>query len=203
MGAVRFEVAGCRTGEEKEDYPKRKREKESAEKCLLQDRGYPRRVFDGSAVAAEDVDFLGDAMLAGVRKGGRVDVAEGVCLELMPERDVISWSCMIMGYIPKWDFGEGAGGIFRRRQMIGRGLMVSNEATLVTVLSSFSSGWDCLNMGGSFMSTIKDLKFPIPVFALGTALSWWTCIWKCGCIDISRQVFGELPGKEMYIACEH
>ncbi|KAJ0986568.1 hypothetical protein J5N97_004924 [Dioscorea zingiberensis] len=146
-----------------------------------------RRVFDECPWQRDVVSW--NAMLAGYARSGRVDVAEEV-FELMPERDVISWSSMIMGYVQNGILEKGLE-VFR--QMIGRGLMV-NEATLVTVLSA-SAQLGLLEYGRFIHSTIMDLKFPISV-ALGTALVDMYA--KCGCIDISRQVFGELLERDVF-----
>ncbi|KAM0938247.1 putative tetratricopeptide-like helical domain superfamily, DYW domain-containing protein [Dioscorea sansibarensis] len=146
-----------------------------------------KRVFDECPSERDVVSW--NAMLAGYAKSGRVDIAEKL-FDIMPERDVISWSSMIMGYVQNGILEKGLE-VFRL--MIDKGLMV-NEATLVTVLSA-SAQLGLLEYGRFIHNTIKDLRFPMSV-ALGTALVDMYA--KCGCIDISREVFNELPERDVF-----
>ncbi|OVA06901.1 Pentatricopeptide repeat [Macleaya cordata] len=108
----------------------------------------------------------------------------------MPEKDVISWSTLIMGYVQG---GQLEKGLECFREMREKGL-VPNEAILVTVLSA-SAQLGLLEHGQLVHFTIRSLKFRMSV-AVGTALI--DVYAKCGCIDMSRQVFKEMPQRDVW-----
>ncbi|XP_074568607.1 pentatricopeptide repeat-containing protein At3g62890-like [Curcuma longa] len=148
---------------------------------------YARRVFDELPAQRDLVSW--NAILAGYARAGRVDVSEKV-FEKMPERDVISWSTMIMGYVQN---GALEKGLELFRELIAKGLR-ANEAILVTVLSA-SSQLGLLEIGKFIHSTIRSMNFPLTV-ALGTSLVDMYA--KCGCIELSRKIFNEMKGKDVF-----
>lgn len=149
--------------------------------------GDSRRVFDESPWRRDVVSW--NAILAGYARDGQIDACEEL-FEEMPERDAISWSTMIMGYVQGGKLEEGLG-LFR--EMREKGVM-PNEAGLATVLSA-SAQLGLLEHGQEVHSTIKNMKFPITV-ALRTALIDMYA--KCGCIELSRQLFDEMPQRDVF-----
>lgn len=113
-------------------------------------------------------------MLAGLVRNGDVRVAEKVFDE-MPERDVVSWSTMIMGYVLN---GVLEDGLECFRDMREKGVR-PNEAILVTLLS-VSGQLGLLAYGRFLHSTIEELRFPVTVL-IGTALVDMYA--KCGCVE--------------------
>ncbi|OVA11612.1 Pentatricopeptide repeat [Macleaya cordata] len=146
-----------------------------------------RKVFDESPQCRDIVTW--NAILASYARDERLDIAEELFCE-MPEKDVISWSTLIMGYVQG---GQLEKGLECFREMREKGL-VPNEAILVTVLSA-SAQLGLLEHGKLVHSTIRSLKFRMSV-AVGTALIDMYA--KCGCIDMSRQVFKEMPQRDVW-----
>ncbi|XP_028548732.1 pentatricopeptide repeat-containing protein At1g31430-like isoform X2 [Dendrobium catenatum] len=147
-----------------------------------------RKVFDEFPNSRDVVSW--NAMLVGYVRNEQIFVAEYM-FDQMPERDVISWSTLIMGYVQNGDLEKG---LVLFSEMIRNGSVSVNEATLVTVLSG-SAQLGLLEHGTFVHSIIKKVKFPLTL-ALGTALGDMYA--KCGCIDLARYVFYELPKRDIF-----
>ncbi|XP_068647602.1 pentatricopeptide repeat-containing protein At5g66520-like [Aristolochia californica] len=145
-----------------------------------------RRVFDENPRQRDTVTW--NAILAGYARDGHMNVSERL-FEEMPYRDVISWSTMIMGYVRS---GELEKGLQLFSQMRWKRIM-PNEAVLVTVLSAIGQ-LGLLERGQLVHSIIKQLNFSWSS-VIGTALVDMYA--KCGCIELSEQVFDEMPKKDV------
>ncbi|XP_020252466.1 pentatricopeptide repeat-containing protein At3g62890-like [Asparagus officinalis] len=155
--------------------------------CACSDLGSSRRVFDGYPFVRDVVSW--NVMIVGYARAGEICVAEKV-FDDMPERDVVSWSSMIVGYVSN---GMLEKSLKLFRQMIDKRLAV-NEAALVTVLSA-SAQLGLLDYGSFVHESIKKLKFPLTI-NIGAALVDMYA--KCGCVELSRQVFDDLPKKDVF-----
>ncbi|PKU73024.1 Pentatricopeptide repeat-containing protein [Dendrobium catenatum] len=147
-----------------------------------------RKVFDEFPNSRDVVSW--NAMLVGYVRNEQIVVAEEM-FDQMPERDVISWSTVIMGYVQNGDLEKG---LVLFSEMVSNGSVSVNEATLVTVLSA-SAQLGLLEYGTFVHSIIKNVKFTITM-ALGTALVDMYA--KCGCLDLARYVFDELPKRDVF-----
>ncbi|XP_058097601.1 pentatricopeptide repeat-containing protein At3g62890-like [Magnolia sinica] len=156
--------------------------------CAFRELDDSRRVFDESSEQRDVVSW--NAILAGYARDGKMDVCEELFDE-MPERDAVSWSTMTLGYVVG---GKLEKGLELIREMRDKGI-APNEATLVTVLSA-SAQLGLLENGRWIHSTIKALNFPMTV-PLRTALIDMYA--KCGCIELSRQLFHEMPQKDVFV----
>ncbi|KAK9110906.1 hypothetical protein Scep_018425 [Stephania cephalantha] len=130
-----------------------------------------------------------NAILAGYAREEEMGVAEKVFDE-MPQRDVVSWSTMIMGFVQS---GCPEKGLEWFGEMRERGLAM-NEAVVVSALSA-SAQLGLLEQGRLVHSTIRLGEFPITV-AIGTALVDMYA--KCGCIDMSRNVFDGMRRRDVW-----
>ncbi|KAF6142174.1 hypothetical protein GIB67_037092 [Kingdonia uniflora] len=146
-----------------------------------------RRVFDESPQCRDVVTW--NVILASYAKDERIDMMEDL-FEEMPERDVISWSTMIMGYV---QVGELETGLKCFREMRGKGLNF-NEAILVTALSACAQ-LGLLEQGQFVHSSMNSLKFPMSV-SIGAGLIDMYA--KCGCIEMSKKVFSEMPRRDVW-----
>ncbi|KAK8971058.1 Pentatricopeptide repeat-containing protein [Platanthera guangdongensis] len=145
------------------------------------------KVFDEFQDRRDVVSW--NTMLTGCVRDARIEVAKKM-FDQMPERDVISWSTLIMGYVQN---GVLEKGLDLFREMVGCGVAL-NEATLVTVLSA-SAQLGSLEHGMFAHSIIKNTRFPVTM-GIGTALVDMYA--KCGCIELSRHVFGEMPTRDVF-----
>lgn len=146
------------------------------------------RLFDEVGQSRDVVTW--NAMITGLWRDGRLDVAEKMFAE-MPEKDVVSWTAMITGYVQNGKLEEG---LECFRKMAESDLLRPNEAILVTALSA-SAQLGLLEQGRSVHSTIDSLSFPITV-PLGTALVDMYA--KCGSIERSKYVFEQMRKRNVW-----
>ncbi|OAY32032.1 pentatricopeptide repeat-containing protein At1g31430 [Manihot esculenta] len=104
-----------------------------------------------------------------------------------PDRDLVSWTTLIQGYA-KMDYSSAIDAFFRMN-------WIADEMTLVVVLSACSKLRD-LNSGKKIHAYMDHHKIGVnlDVF-LGNALV--DMYLKCGQIDFARQVFDEMPTKNV------
>ncbi|KAG9456889.1 hypothetical protein H6P81_001397 [Aristolochia fimbriata] len=145
-----------------------------------------RRVFYENPGQRDIVTW--NAILAGYVRDGQMNVSERL-FEEMPFRDVISWSTMIMGYVRSGDLEKGLE-LFNKMRWKR---IMPNEAVLVTVLSAIAQ-LGLLERGQLLHSIIKELNMP-QSSVIGTALVDMYA--KCGCIEFSKQLFDEMPIKDV------
>ncbi|KAF6140057.1 hypothetical protein GIB67_001798 [Kingdonia uniflora] len=137
-----------------------------------------RRVFDESPQCRDVVTW--NVILASYAKDERIDVMEYL-FEEMPERDVIWWSTMIETCLKCF------------REMREKGLKF-NEAILVTALSACAQ-LGLLKQGQFVHSSMNSVKFPMSV-SIGAGLIDMYA--KCGCIEMSKKVFSEMPRRDVW-----
>ncbi|KAJ7964281.1 Pentatricopeptide repeat-containing protein [Quillaja saponaria] len=146
-----------------------------------------KQVFNEDAQWRDIITW--NSMLTAYVRDGQISVAVKMFGE-MQVKDVISWSTMIMGYVQNGLLEEG---LECFKQMRERGTR-PNEAILVTILSA-SAQLGLLGQGRLIHSTIDSLNFPITV-PLGTALIDMYA--KCGCIELSKLIFNNMPEKDIW-----
>ncbi|KAL4580807.1 hypothetical protein LXL04_017011 [Taraxacum kok-saghyz] len=129
-----------------------------------------------------------NVMIAGYAKAGKINDVEKVFDE-MPERDVISWSSLITGYMQN-GYLEQALDSFKR--MIDLQLS-PNEAILVTVLSACAQ-LGLIENGRQIHSTINSLNCQMTVHIQTSLVDMYA---KCGYINKARDLFNEMPIKDL------
>lgn len=107
----------------------------------------------------------------------------------MPERNVIAWNVLIASYIKCCRF-EDAISTFLKMEKSGVKL---NEATLVTILSACVSLGD-LEMGKKVHGYIENKEFKDGIPVNNAMLDMYS---KCGCMNMARRVFDEMPSKDV------
>ncbi|KAK4253700.1 hypothetical protein QN277_010341 [Acacia crassicarpa] len=119
---------------------------------------------------------------------GKVDRFEKL-FENMPERDKVSWNIMITGYVKCRRFKEAIT-IFRR--MLEESKEKPDEATVVSTLSACTALKD-FDLGREIYSYVLN-EFLLTTI-VGNALVDMYC--KCGCVSIAREIFDEMPVKNV------
>ncbi|EXB79176.1 hypothetical protein L484_001295 [Morus notabilis] len=128
-------------------------------------------------------------MLACFVRDGQIGVAEKMFDE-MPERDVVSWSTMVTGYVQNGCL-EAVLDCFRAVTKAGLRL---NVAILVSVLS-ISAQLGLLDCGSLVHSLVYSINFPI-TSSLGMSLI--DMYLKCGCIEESKLLFDSMRWKDVW-----
>ncbi|XP_047339333.1 pentatricopeptide repeat-containing protein At1g31430-like [Impatiens glandulifera] len=109
----------------------------------------------------------------------------------MPNRDVVSWNVLISGYVKCRKFEEAVNVFYRMRS---ENAIKPDEATVVSTLSACTN-LKRLDLGEEIHSIVRDefeLGFtPIISNALLDMYS------KCGHLSIARQMFDEMPVKNV------
>ncbi|KAL5702630.1 hypothetical protein ACHQM5_027825 [Ranunculus cassubicifolius] len=146
-----------------------------------------RQVFDESVEGRDVVSW--NEIIACYARDEQIDVAEKLFDE-MPKRDVISWSTMVMGCVQGGHLDKA---LEYFEEMRKKGL-VPNEAIFVSVLSA-SAQLGLLEHGQLVHSTMRSFNFPMSV-SIGTSLVDMYA--KCGSIDKARQVFNEMPQRDVW-----
>lgn len=163
--------------------------------------------------------FSWNCLIAGYVGMGNMGMARGL-FEEMPVRDIVSWNCMIDGYarignltlareyfermpmrnVVSWNtilalyvrckyYIE----CLRLFEMMVEGEIMPNEASLVSVLTACSS-LGRLDMGKWVHSYVQNNRIKCDVL-LSTALL--TMYAKCGAMDLARDVFNDMPDKNI------
>lgn len=129
------------------------------------------------------------SLISGYTSCGMVDEAREV-FDRAPEKNDVSWSAMIAGYVQNERHAEA---IELFRELRGRADMRLNRALLVSVLSACGA-LGALDEGRWIHSYIdgNGMEYGLE---LGTALVNFYA--KCGLIERSRQVFDEMPRKDV------
>ncbi|KAF6161535.1 hypothetical protein GIB67_009414 [Kingdonia uniflora] len=115
---------------------------------------------------------------------GHLEYSRSV-FDRMPDRNMVSWTAMITGYVKQKEYKEGLA-LFHQMQIEG---IKINEMTLASVLSA------CAHLGayemGKWVHTYIDRNRVFLNPTLGTALI--DMYSKCGYINKASQVFETLP----------
>ncbi|KAJ6815970.1 pentatricopeptide repeat-containing protein-like [Iris pallida] len=155
--------------------------------AACRDMGSAETVFEERPDVRDVVSW--NSLLVGYARAGEIRVAEDL-FDRMPVRDAVSWSSLMVGYVEK---GVPEKGLRRFREMVERGVAV-NEAALVTALSA-SAQLGLIECGRFVHATMERLGFRMTL-GVGTALVDMYA--KCGCIEISRRVFEDLPRRDVF-----
>ncbi|KAE7998811.1 hypothetical protein FH972_003319 [Carpinus fangiana] len=107
----------------------------------------------------------------------------------MPERDTVSWNVMISGYVRCRRF-EDAVNIFQRMRRESN--EKPDEATVVSTLSACTALKN-LELGKEIHSSIGN-ELEVTIIISNALLDMYA---KCGCLSIARQIFDEMPKKNV------
>ncbi|XP_022755092.1 pentatricopeptide repeat-containing protein At1g31430 [Durio zibethinus] len=107
----------------------------------------------------------------------------------MPDRDVVAWNVLISALVKCGKFEDAVNvfGLMRKE-----GLVKPNEATIVSTLSACTA-LGRLELGKDIDRFVgEELEL---TSIIGNALLDLYC--KCGCLDIARKIFDEMPSKNV------
>ncbi|KAL6005172.1 hypothetical protein ACLOJK_005734 [Asimina triloba] len=110
--------------------------------------------------------------------------------ERMADRDVVSWTSIINGYVDG-DQSIEALKLFKRMQNEG---ITPNEATVVSVLRACADS-GALGMGQRIHSIINENKLDSSANVITALIDMYA---KCGCISHSQKLFDELVEKDVF-----
>ncbi|XVE70388.1 hypothetical protein DITRI_Ditri10aG0068600 [Diplodiscus trichospermus] len=119
---------------------------------------------------------------------GRIQYSKKLFDE-MPERDVVAWNVLISGLVKCGKF-EDAVNVFTL--MRKEGLVKPNESTIVSTLSACTA-LRRLELGKDIDRFAREELELTSI--MGNALLDMYC--KCGCLDIARKIFDEMPSKNV------
>lgn len=119
---------------------------------------------------------------------GRVGYSKKLFDE-MPERDVVAWNVLISGLVKCGNFEDALNvfGLMRKE-----GMVKPNEATIVSTLSACTA-LRRLELGKEIDHFVRE-KLELTTI-MGNAFLDMYC--KCGCLDIARKFFDEIPTKNV------
>ncbi|GLT98653.1 hypothetical protein SLE2022_161490 [Rubroshorea leprosula] len=123
-------------------------------------------------------------------KRGRVVYARKV-LDGMPERDVVSWTALIVGFVAE---GCGSGGLSSFCEMREEGIR-PNEFTLATILKACCMCFD-FDFGRQIHAEAIKLGIFLDLF-VGSALV--DVYAKCGEMELAEKVFSFMPEKNVVL----
>ncbi|XP_057873039.2 pentatricopeptide repeat-containing protein At3g12770 [Cryptomeria japonica] len=121
-------------------------------------------------------------------KCGSIDKAREL-FDKMPQRDVFSWTAMIAGYAQN-GFVEKALETFRQMQLVS---LKPNSTTFASVLPACAK-MGALKQGMDIHQSIKDRGFLSDVVVATALVDMYA---KCGSIDKARDLFDEMPQKNV------
>lgn len=122
-------------------------------------------------------------------KCGDLDAAAQV-FEKMTERDVVSWTSIIDGYVD-CDRSTEALQLFGRMQ---NGSVVPNDATVVAILRACANA-GALSVGQRVHQIVNESKLNSKANVITALIDMYT---KCGCLDSARQLFHEIVEKDVF-----
>ncbi|XP_012447935.1 pentatricopeptide repeat-containing protein At1g31430 [Gossypium raimondii] len=107
----------------------------------------------------------------------------------MPQRDVVAWNVLISGLVKCGKFEDAVNlfGLMRKE-----GLVKPNEATIVSTLSACTA-LGRLDLGKEIDHYARE-ELELTTI-MGNALLDMYC--KCGCLDIARKLFDDMPSKNV------
>ena len=148
-----------------------------------------RKLFD-EMTGRDELSWT--TMIAGYVKNGDLDAARQI-LDGMTEKLVVAWNAMISGYVHHGFFLEALE-MFRKMYLLG---IQWDEFTYTSVLSA------CANAGffkyGKQVHAyiLRTEASPSLDFSLSVNNALVTLYWKCGKVDGARQVFNQMPLKDL------
>uniref|UniRef100_A0A9I9CJE5 Pentatricopeptide repeat-containing protein n=1 Tax=Cucumis melo TaxID=3656 RepID=A0A9I9CJE5_CUCME len=130
-----------------------------------------------------------NTMLNGYANNGDVEACEQM-FEEMPERNVFSWNGLIGGYAHNGRFFE----VLRCfKRMLIDGLVVPNDATLVTVLSACAR-LGALDLGKWVHVYAATIGFKGSIYVGNALIDMYS---KCGVIENAMEVFESMDLKDL------
>ncbi|MBA0690274.1 hypothetical protein Goari_007962 [Gossypium aridum] len=119
---------------------------------------------------------------------GRIQCSKKLFDE-MPQRDVVAWNVLISGLVKCGKFEDAVNlfGLMRKE-----GLVKPNEATIVSTLSACTA-LGRLDLGKEIDHYARE-ELELTTI-IGNALLDMYC--KCGCLDIARKLFDDMPSKNV------
>ncbi|GAB2211386.1 hypothetical protein Droror1_Dr00024698 [Drosera rotundifolia] len=122
-------------------------------------------------------------------KFGAVEIARSIFDGLDGKRTVITWNCMIDGYVQNGD-PEEALRLFRR--MLDEGI----EPTNVTIIEALHACADCGNLeSGKFIHELSDqMDLGSDIQVINSLISMYS---KCKNVDVAVQLFSKLQNKNL------
>ncbi|CAN6439506.1 unnamed protein product [Victoria cruziana] len=132
--------------------------------------------------------FIQNALIHMYSSSGDYAAAQKIFVE-MPQRDLVCWNTMINCCVQTQDYIQALD-MFERMVVSG---VEPDEVTMVTLLTACAQAGN-LETGRRLHSWIIESKLKLGV-VLQTALVDMYA--KCGCLKISRQVFDEMPERNL------
>ncbi|XP_008802216.2 putative pentatricopeptide repeat-containing protein At2g01510 [Phoenix dactylifera] len=129
-------------------------------------------------------DLVGNALIDMYSKCGNLETAEMIFMN-KTDRNTISWTAMISGYIQNGLYEEALE-LFREMR---RGGLSPDRATFSSILRA-SAGLALLGLGRQLHSYIIRSGYMLNVFSGCALLDVYA---KCGCLDETLHVFEEMP----------
>ncbi|CAO1948504.1 unnamed protein product [Urochloa humidicola] len=120
-------------------------------------------------------------------KCGDMAAAEMV-FQTMKQRDVVSWTTMVCGYVQGRQFTE-AFIFFEEMKVAG---IVTSEMALVSLLSACSQ-LGALDKGREIHTYIEEKNIKRDVFLESALADMYA---KCGCIDMAAEIFSKMQHKQ-------
>eukprot|EP01018_Ginkgo_biloba_P001657 Gb_20195 [translate_table: standard] len=131
---------------------------------------------------------LGNKLVTMYAKCGNMVDADGV-FNQMPERDVVSWTAMIVA-CARHGYSEEALALFRQMQRTG---IQPNGFTFAGVLPACAN-LESLEQGMEIHQGIMKFGFQSNVFVENALVNMYA---KCGCIKNARHVFDKMPQRDV------
>eukprot|EP01018_Ginkgo_biloba_P030319 Gb_23085 [translate_table: standard] len=132
--------------------------------------------------------FVGNALLDMYCKCGYIEDADQVFDE-MPERDVVSWTTLIAGYVQNRQANEALK-LFRQMQW---GDVKPNSVTIASVLPACAL-LAALQQGKEIHDYVLKRGFESDVFVGSALVDMYA---KCGRIEFARHVFDKMPQRNV------
>ncbi|CAL4962380.1 unnamed protein product [Urochloa decumbens] len=120
-------------------------------------------------------------------KCGDMAAAEMV-FQTMKQRDVVSWTTMVCGYVQGQQF-TAAFIFFKEMNVAG---IVASEMALVSLLSACSQ-LGTLDKGREIHAYIEEKNIKRDVFLQSALVDMYA---KCGCIDMAAEIFSKMQHKQ-------
>ncbi|CBI19832.3 unnamed protein product, partial [Vitis vinifera] len=148
-----------------------------------------RKLFDEMT---ERDELSWTTMIAGYVRNGELDAARQF-LDGMTEKLVVAWNAMISGYVHHGFFLEALE-MFRKMYLLG---IQWDEFTYTSVLSACANAGFFLHGKQVHAYILRTEPRPSLDFSLSVNNALATLYWKCGKVDEARQVFNQMPVKDL------
>ncbi|KAJ0041978.1 hypothetical protein Pint_18434 [Pistacia integerrima] len=148
-----------------------------------------RKVYDEMP---ERDELSWTTMITGYVKNGDLDLAREF-LDRMSEKVGVAWNAMMSGYVHQ-EYYQEALEIFRK--MLSLGIQL-DEFTYTSVISACSNA-GLLRFGKEVHAYFLKMEAkPTQEFSLPVNNALVTLYWKCGKVDKARDIFNQMPVKDL------